>query len=237
MNRLALPVIALLATATVAAQAQAPVRNAVTGQVADEQGAPIADAEVSVRYQSNPGGVSIGRSVRTDRQGRYLIDLRQPPGVWTVHGRVTLTVDGAPVTLDLIPDNAAPFAGSSGAVRNFRLRFAEQTADDPYGVGGMIVVASAIGDYTPLGEVTVTLRPVGGGASIERTLRNTGEGWVVTGLRPVSYRVTAQHRGRSMLISAALTPHRDYDWKDAFVGGFERTGPGIYQLRIEVRAR
>lgn len=217
--------------------AQALTNEAVTGRVLDEQGQPIAGAEVTVRYQSNPGGVSISRSARTNRDGRYRIDLRQPPGVWTAHARATLTIDGGPMTIDLTPDDAAPFAGNSGAVRNFSLRFTEQTVDDPYGVGGMLVVTSAIGDYTPLDEVTVTLHPVGGGAPIERSLRNTGEGWVVTGLRPTSYRVTARHRGRPMLVSAALTPHRDYDWRDAFTGGFERTGPGIHQMRIEVRAR
>lgn len=230
-----------IAVAAVAAvvpiHAQAPVREAVTGQALDERGQPIAGAEVTVRYQSNPGGVSISRSARTDRQGRYRIDLRQPPGVWTAHAKARLMVEGAAMTVDLVPDNAAPFAGNAGAIRNFRLRFVEQTADDPYGVGGMLVVNSAIGDYTPLDEVVVTLHPVGGGASIERQLRSTGEGWVITGLRPTSYRITASHRGRPMLVSAALTPHRDYDWQPAFVGGFERTGPGIYQLRVEVRSR
>src|SRR3990167_6092528 len=228
---------ALLAGVSVAVQAQAPVKGVVQGQAADEQGRPIAGAEVTVRYQSNPGGVSISRSARTDRQGRYRIDVRQPPGVWTAHAKATQTIDGSRMTVDLVPDNRAPFAGNAGAVRNFRLRFVEQTADDAYGVGGMLVVQSAIGDYTPLDEVTVTLHPVGGGAPIEKRLRSTGEGWGVTGLRPVAYCVPATHRGQPMLVSAALTPQRDYDWQASVVGRFERTGPGIYQLRIEVRSR
>lgn len=228
---------ALLAAVSVAVQAQAPVEGIVQGRAADEHGRPIADAEVTVRYQSNPGGVSISRSARTDRQGRYRIDLRQPPGVWTAHAKATLSIDGSRMTVDLIPDISAPFAGNAGAVRNFRLRFVEQTAHDVYGVGGMLVVQSAIGDYTPLDEVTVTLHPAGGGTPIEKRLRSTGEGWVVTGLRPVPHRVTASHSGRPMLVSAALTPQRDYDWQASVVGRFERTGPGIYQLRIEVRSR
>lgn len=229
--------VALLFAAPAAVQAQAPVKGAVQGQVADEQGRPVADAEVTVRYQSNPGGVSISRSARTDRQGRYRIDLRQLPGVWTAHAKATLTIDGSRMTVDLVPDNSAPFAGNVGAVRNFRLRFVEQTPDDAYGVGGMLVVQSAVGDYTPLDEVTVTLHPVDGGTPVEKRLRRTGEGWVVTGLRPVSYHVAANHRGRPMLVSAALTPQRDYDWQASVVGRFERAGPGIYQLRIEVRSR
>lgn len=235
MIRFCLGAIAMIAA--VPAGAQAPAREAVVGQALDERGQPIAGAEVTVRYQSNPGGVSISRSARTDRQGRYRIDLRQPPGVWTAHAKARLMVEGSAMMVDLVPDNAAPFAGNSGAVRNFRLRFVEQAADDAYGAGGMLVVNSAIGDYTPLDEVKVTLQPVDGGAPVERSLRNTGEGWVVTGLRPVSYRVTASHRGRPMQVSPALTPHRDYDWQAAVTGGFERTGPGIYQMRIEVRGR
>lgn len=238
MISLRLPFAATLAvTVTAAAASQTPARDAVVGQVLDEQGRPIADAEVTARYQSNPGGVGISRSTRTDRQGRYRIDLQQPPGVWTAHAKVRLAVNGSAMMVDLLPDDAEPFAGNRGAVRNFRPGFAEQTADDTDGVGGMLVVNSAIGDYTPLDEVTMTLHPAGGGAPLERKLRSTGEGWVVTGLRPQSYRVTASHNGRPMLVSAALTPHRDYDWQPAVVGGFERTGPGVYQLRVEVRGR
>ncbi len=219
------------------ANAQVPVRDAVVGQAVDERGNPIANAEISVRYQSNPGGVSISRSARTDRQGRYRIDLRQPPGVWTVHAEAVVALAGREMKIELIPDNNEPFAGNAGAVRNFRLRFVEQTAEDPYGVGGMLVVASAIGDYTPLDEVTVTLHPVAGGAPIERKLRSTGEGWVVTGLRPQSYRVTVRQGGRPMLVSPALTSQSEYSWKNDYVGDFQRTGPGIYQIRVEVRSR
>lgn len=217
--------------------AQVPVRDAVLGQAVDELGEPIADAEISVRYQSNPGGVSISRSARTDRQGRYHIDLRQPPGVWTVHAEAVVDFEGRKMTIELMPDNNEPFAGTVGAIRNFQLRFVEQTADDPYGVGGMLVVATAIGDFTPLDEVTVTLHPIAGGAPIERKLRNTGEGWVVTGLRPQSYRVTVRHGGSPMLVSPALAPQSEYRWQNDYLGVFQRTGPGIYQVRIEVRNR
>jgi len=83
----------------------------------------------------------------------------------------------------------------------------------------------------------MTLRPTNGGAPITRRLRSTGEGWVLTGLRPQTYEVSARHNGRPMMVSAALTPGRDYRWGPSYTGGFERTGPGIYQLRIEVKAR
>lgn len=232
---LAWPVAALLATGC-GANAEQPVRNAVIGQVLDEAGRPIVAAEVGVRYQSNPGGVSISRSARTDRQGRYRIDLTQPPGVWTAHAQAQIQVDGKAMLLDLEPDDATPFAGNAGAVRNFRLRYSAGSAENPYGTGGMIVVASAIGDYTPLDEVVVLLQPVAGGPVTERRLRSTGEGWVITGLAPQAYRVAVRHGGQPLLVSPALTPQTDYRWGPEHQGGFERTGPGIYQLRIEVKA-
>lgn len=237
MRKYHLPFALLAIVAGYSVNAQVPVRDAVVGQAVDEQGDPIADAEISVSYQSNPGGVSISRSARTDRQGRYRIDLRQPPGVWTANAQAVVAIEGRKMAIDLMPDNSEPFAGNAGAVRNFRLRFVEQTADDPYGIGGMLVVASAIGDYTPLDELTVTLQPVAGGAPIERKLRNTGEGWVATGLRPQSYRVTVRQGGRPMLVSPAITPQSEYSWKNDYVGDFQRTGPGIYQIRVEVRSR
>lgn len=236
MRRLCLLFAAGSVLATCVADARTPIRDAVIGQVADEDGKPIAGAEVTARHQSNPGGVSISRSVHTDGQGHYRIDLRQPPGVWTVHAKAELMVGGSHMVLDMTPDNDAPFAGNLGAVRNFHMRFVEQSAADPYGTGAMVVVAAAIGDYTPLEDVTLILHPAGGGAPIERKLRSTGEGWVLTGLRPQTYRVTASHNGRPMMISAALNPQRDYDWRSVYVSGFERTGPGIYQMRIEVRS-
>ena len=228
---------ALSATAAFSASAQQPVRNALTGHVVDDQGKPIANAEVTARYQSNPGGVSLTKNAKTNMQGRYHINLSQPPGVWSAHAKAKVNVDGHEMVLDLLPDTDELFAGNLGAVRNFRLRYSEQTATDPYGNGGMLVVASAIGDYTPLDEVTVTLQPVNGGAPIERKLRSTGEGWVVTGLRPQAYRVTAKHQGRPLLVSAALTPHSEYVWDAQYTGEFQRTGPGIYQIRVEVKSR
>lgn len=209
----------------------------VSGRVTDENGHPMANVRVTARYQSNGGGVSYSRTAWTDSAGRYSIRVADRPGAWSVHADARVGEDGRTMTINLTPSNTANFASNAATTRNFTVRFNEQTADNPYGDGGMLVVASAIGDYTPLDEVEMTLRPTGGGAPIVRRLRQTGEGWVLTGLRPQTYEVSARHGGRPMMVSAALTPSRDYRWGASYTGGFERTGPGIYQLRIEVKAR
>jgi len=207
--------------------------GSVRGRVLDEKGRPVAGATVTARYQSNPGGVSYSRSATTDANGAYSIRVSDRPGAWSVHAQAR--VDG--MQMDLTPNSDELFASNAATVRNFSVRYAEQTTESAYGTGGMLVVGSAIGDYTPLEEVEVTLRPVGGGAAITRQLRSTGEGWVVTGLRPQTYEVTARHNGRPLQISPRLTPNSPYRWGASVTGGFERTGPGIYQLGVEVRAR
>lgn len=209
----------------------------VSGRVTDESGRPMANVAVTARYQSNPGGVSYSRSARTDANGRYSIRISDRPGEWSVHAQARVGSGAQSMMLDLTPSNRANFASNAATTRNFTVRFQEQTADNPYGDGGMLVVASAIMDYTPLNEVEVTLRPSNGGAPLVRRLRQTGEGWVVTGLPPQSYEISARHNGRPLMVSAALTPNRDYRWGPSYTGGFERNGPGIYQLRIEVKAR
>lgn len=233
---IALSFVLAFAAASVLATAPGAEPHTVQGQVVDAHGAPIEGAEVAVRYQSNPGGVSISRSTRTDEQGRYRIDLTQPPGIWTAHASFATAIGGGEERITLTPDEDSPFAGIDGAVRNFRLAYDAPSTDSPSGAGGMLVVAAAIGDATPLDSVTVILTPVAGGPSSEHRLRRTGDGHVITGLEPRPYRVRAFHDGQALEVSPALTPVRGYAWSKEYAGDFERTGPGIFQLRVEVRS-
>lgn len=209
----------------------------VVGRILDESGRPIAGAEVTAQYGQSGYYVSHSRSARSDANGRYSIHVADRPGTWTVYAKARVNTANGSMMLDLTPNNDAPFAGNAGAVRNFSVKFTEQTEDNAYGTGAMVLVTSAIGDYTDLAEVELTLRPVAGGETITRRLRNTGEGYVVTGLRPQIYEITARHNGRPMLVSQPLTPRQDYRWGASYQANFERTGPGIYQLRVDVKAR
>ncbi|RZJ03660.1 MAG: carboxypeptidase regulatory-like domain-containing protein [Brevundimonas sp.] len=207
--------------------------GSVRGRVVDERGRPVAGATVTARYQSNPGGVSYSRSATTDANGNYSIRVADRPGAWSVHAQAR--VDG--MQMNLTPSSEELFASNASTVRNFSVRYAEQTADSAYGSGGMVVVNSSIGDYTPMEEVEVTLRPVGGGEAITRRLRATGEGYVVTGLRPQTYEVTARHNGRPLQMSLRLTPTRPYRWGPSVTAALEPGPSGRPQLAVEVRAR
>lgn len=229
LTTLLVPVVAVVVSTASAAYQSA---GTVSGRVTDDQGRPMAGVVVTARYQSNPGGMSYTLAAPTGRDGRYSIRVGDRPGAWSVHAQAE--VGG--MTVNLTPSDGENFASNAATTRDFTLRFQEQTADDPYGDGAMLVVQAAIMDYTPLDEVEVTLRPVDGGPAIVRRLRQTGEGHVVTGLRPRIYEVSARHNGRPLQVSPALTPHRDHDWGASHTAGFERTGPGIHQLRVEVRS-
>lgn len=204
----------------------------VTGQVVDEDGRPMAGVDITARYGTSTY-VSYSRSARTDANGRYSIRVADRLGTWTVHAKGR--VDG--MNMDLIPDNDAPFAGNEGAVRNFRAGFVEFTETDPYGNAAMLVVQAAIGDYTDMMETEVTLRPVNGGAPIVRRFRNTGEGYVVTGLRKQPYVISVTHNGRPMLISRQLTPRTEYEWGPTLTLEPVYFGAGIYHMRAEVKQR
>ena len=201
----------------------------VQGVAVDETGAPLAGVEVTARYQSNPGGVSISsRSAVTDGNGRYNINISQPAGTWSIHG--STIVDG--IRINLTPDTEALFAGNTGAIRNLRVQYLEQSADSDYGVGGIVQIDQAIGDYSSIAGMQVTLRPAGGGAAITRTIRQTGEGWVATGIKPGTYTVTAQLNGAPML----LTTRGGSNWATSATSRFTAEGFDTRHMRLTVKA-
>jgi len=220
-------------------QAQAPQPGWVVGKVVDQNGRPLAGAQIYVRYQSFGGGRagryggSIGVDAVTDRTGIYRAKVANlAPGEYNVTGKAVLDADGQRIEMDLLPDNKANFASTAATVRNFRVGYAETTETSAYGSGGMVLVDNGIGDYTPREEVELILVPQGGGQPIKRPLRNTGEGWVATGLPFATYEVFARHQGRAMLIKG-----KEGEWGNSYVGKFVRVGPGIQQMRVEIKSR
>lgn len=219
--------------------AQTPQAGWVVGKVVDQQGRPVAGAKIFVRYQSFGGGRagryggSIGVDAVTGPNGTYRAKVGNlAPGEYNVTGKAIINQDGQRIEMDLTPEDSSNFASTSATVRNFRVGYAETTEDSNYGTGGMVLVDNGIGDYTPREEVQLILIPANGGAPITRPLRNTGEGWVATGLPFGTYEVMAKHNGRAMLIKG-----KNGEWGNSYVGKFERFGPGIYQIRVEVKSR
>lgn len=228
----------VLACAPSVGLAQTPAPGEVVGRVVDDAGRPIEGAEIFIGYQSLSGGryggygASHNRTGITGRDGTYRIRIaNMAPGEYAAYAKATIVRGGQRIVVDLTPDDPSNFASSDATVRNFRLAYAETRPDSDYGTGGTVVVNTAIGDYTPREEITMTLRPANGGAAISRPLRSTGEGWVVTGVPHGTYQVSALHQGRPLLVR----PLSGGGWQPTYVGQFERTGPGIYQMRLEVK--
>lgn len=220
----------VVAAAALAAQQARP--GYVTGVARNEDGSPMAGVEITARYgQSNY--VSYSRSARTNAQGRYSIYLADRPGTWTVYARTRINS----LPMELTADDNAPFAGNEGAVRNFSVQYLEEIEGYSYGTGHMLVMQAAIGDYTDMMEVEVTLQPLDGSPPFTRRFRNTGEGYVVTGLRHSSYIVSATHNGRPLLISRQINPRQDYEWGDTYLVTAQDGGAGISRMRAEIKQR
>jgi hypothetical protein len=89
------------------------------GIVLDAAGEPIPDVKITV--ESTVFHASYVHT-RTDASGRYRVEV--PSGGWKVHAQMTRDYHGKTYFFDLAPDDAQPFTGSSGAVRNFTWRIA-----------------------------------------------------------------------------------------------------------------
>lgn len=218
-------------------QAQAQ-RGSVSGRVVDEQGEPVAGAEIYVNYQSFGGGramqygASHQRGAKTGPNGTYSIRVADmAPGEYSVTGYAKLRVGGQEIQVRLIPDNEANFASTAATVRNFRLGYAEGRGESSYGVGGIVLVQTAVMDFTPLDQVEVTLVPARGGAPLTRRLRQTGEGWAATGVPFDDYRVSVRYQGRQLLVRDGGSG----PWVDSFTGRFKPLGASSYEMRIDIK--
>lgn len=219
-------------------QAQQAQKGSVTGRVVDEQGKPVAGAEIFANYQSFGGGramqygASHQRGTKTAANGTYRIQVADmAPGEYSVSGYARIQVGDRQYQVDLIVDDEANFASTAATVRNFRLGYAEGKNGSDYGVGGIVLIQNAVMDYTPLDQVEVTLAPSKGGAPLTRRLRQTGEGWVATGVPFDDYRVSVRYQGSPLLVRDGGSG----PWLDSVVGTFKPLGATSYEMRVDVR--
>lgn len=152
--------LALVATLVASASACA---GSVSGAAMDEAGEPLEGVHVEVVYltyradQLMTYGASIKATAITSEDGRYEIDIsRLPPGEYAAHAYMVVENGGRQTHMDLVPDDSATFASTDQTVRNFTGGYYEFTEDNPYGNGGVFVVANEIGDYTDLTGAEVT---------------------------------------------------------------------------------
>lgn len=148
----------------------------VKGRLVNAQGQPIAGATVyaghTTYYNTNVSGV-------TDADGYYKLDVDEPGGSWTVHAEVTRPYNGANYNFYVHADEAAPFSGTAGAIRNLTWKLSGAipgTTNGKYGAKVAYYDNSAI--YIRGEEIEFTLIPQGplvdGTAGQTLTARATG---------------------------------------------------------------
>ncbi len=208
------------------------------GRVVDAAGSPIQGAEVvadnQLLYDSN--GV-----VRTNDDGFYRVETNIG-ATFHATGTVTRQYNGQDYTLNLAPDDDGPFAGPSGAIRNFTWKLSGKRADGLGFYGGKVLFNLDITD--PLNpnafledeKVQLTLTPDGPlidgseGSPIVGMATRNGDG---SGLEDVPigrYRITADYEGRPL----AVKPRRGGDYATEVVADFAPIMTGVYFIELEL---
>ncbi|WP_169807679.1 carboxypeptidase-like regulatory domain-containing protein [Herbidospora mongoliensis] len=208
------------------------------GRVVDAAGKPIKGAEIvadnQLLYNSNA-------VVRTDGDGFYRVDTNVAT---TFHATATVTSEynGQEYTLSLAPDDDGPFAGPSGAIRNFTWKLTGKQADGLGFYGGKVLFY--LDSTDPLNpdafledeKVRLTLTPDGPlidgseGPPIVGMATRNGDG---SGLEdvPISrYRITADYEGRPLSVKL----RKGGDYVEEVVADFAPIMTGIYWIELEL---
>lgn len=198
----------------------------VSGRAVDEDGKPLEGVNVEVVYQTYNAdklmgyAASIKAETKTGPDGGYSVDIsRLPPGEYSAHAYTVIDNGGRPVSIDLVPNDPATFAGNADTVRNFSGGYYEFTEDDPYGNGGVFVLNNAIGEYADLSAAEVTLENLATARKIVKTVRPSGEGLIVSGVPFGTYRASASLDGKKLRI-ALWGPGTDGTFADSVVHDF-----------------
>jgi len=181
-----------------------------SGIAVDESGRPLRGVHIEVVYQTyrpdqiGHHGASVKKTAVTGPDGRYRIDMNSlPPGEYIAHAYQVVSNGGRATNVDLLPDDAKPFASNQNVVRNFTAGLIEMSKEHPYGNAGIFVLQNAVMDYTDLAGAEVTLTNVATKRTFVKIVRSSGEGLVVTGIPFGTYRCSVSLRGKPMQIALA----------------------------------
>jgi len=225
-----------------------PEPYVVKGIVVNPQGQPIKGALITIDnqllYNSNSQAV-------TDAQGRYRIELSTLAATYMAYAEYSTVYGGVEHSIDLLPDNDNPFAGSEGAVRNFTVKL-----DSSTGTGGsgevLFYMMDLIHPLDPVLEppnrddVTLTLEPVGamldgtvGGDKIVSKGSNSNNGYGVHNVPIGKYKVSAVYappgaEPQQMLIRV-LSRGQDNAFAESVVAEFGSITSKIHRMELELK--
>ncbi|WP_308637378.1 stalk domain-containing protein [Paenibacillus silvisoli] len=201
----------------------------VSGRVVDPNGKPVAGAEVfadnQLLYNSNLTAV-------TDANGYYSIELPLLATTWNMGGYYDMKSDGKELQIKLESVTDKPFAGNTGAIRNFIMR--------PETSIGELYVYSDISDYFSESDILLTVTPIVAGKEgkpITKRGYNFPGGFGLLELPAGgSYKITAQYAPEGETPQPALVRVRyTKEYKDSTVFTFSTLVPGIERAEIEVK--
>jgi hypothetical protein len=209
----------------------------VKGRVTDAQGNPMPNAKVVV--ESTIFYASYVHAT-TNATGDYRVAV--PKGSWKTSVRIEKSFLGRPYRFDLHPDNAEPFAGKDGAVRNFTWKLSGEKPDGTGFYGSTVAVYSQPGSSFMMDEVELTLTPEGAlidgnkGKTITAGLTDIGGG--EDGIRDVplgKYNITARNKTTGKPLQVRLRNKGEYATAvtGIFLPGF--TGITNYQIVVQVQ--
>jgi hypothetical protein len=182
----------------------------VKGYVTDAAGRPMVGVSV---FADNTAGYNTNVYGTTGADGFYQIDVSGiMPSSWRVGAYHTVTYHGVNDTLPLHPDNAAPFAGVDGAVRNLQWLLTGETPIGGYYGGLMRIYEDYMRYDLDMRYVELTLTPDGplidGSAGAILTLYSAN-GMDILDVPIGRYTVTARYTPPGEMASDLLLRVRD----------------------------
>jgi hypothetical protein len=208
----------------------------VKGVVKTAAGSPIANAKVVIE---NTVFLATYVYATTNAKGEYSSAV--PNGSWKVSVQIEKAVAGDLYKFDLHPDNADPFAGSEGAVRNFTWKlngvkpgggfYGSNVAVYPDPLAGI-----AEADIELILVPQTTLADGSTGSTITKRLTDIGGGeYGINDVPLAEYRLTARNTATNQPLQLRLrnTGNFQHAINALFKGGF--TGNTTYQIVTEVK--
>ncbi|WP_020617961.1 stalk domain-containing protein [Paenibacillus daejeonensis] len=219
----------------------------VKGRVVDAEGQPLQGALVTadnqLLYNSNAQAV-------TDANGYYRIPLGMEASTYMAYAEYATTLNGQKYVMDLVSVNDAPFAGTEGAIRDFK-----QVLDSsgPSGGSGYVLfyMMDLIHPLDPIAvppdrdDVTLTLKPVSPGLNgkVGQTIvskgSNSNNGYGVHHVPIGTYEISATYappgeEPQQMLIRL-VERGQDKPFYKSVTTDFETVVSKIYRIQLELK--
>ncbi|SMB79012.1 carboxypeptidase-like regulatory domain-containing protein [Deinococcus hopiensis] len=223
--------LALLALSLTAPALAGPAKSTpwvMTGVVRNAAGQPLEGVEVSAH---NTVYYNVNVLARTDRQGRYRLDLPHEIGTWAPYATLKRSWGNQTFIFTVYPDDDSAFAARDGGVRDFVWRV--------QGNRGNGVLGQKVNVYYGGGDVDedsceLTFTPVGpliDGSTGKTFKRKCGP---ITDVAVGHYRISATHAPGGTPVPLEVKAEGQGAYADVTVGTFRET---LYGIRMELSYR